>query len=448
MAIETGRIHWSSRFAFILAAAGSAIGLGNLWKFPYITGVNGGGAFVLIYLLCIMAIGVPILIAELYIGQNSQKNAVQAFEETHQKGTAWRMTGWMGILSAFLILSFYSVVGGWILDFSYSALANRFTGRSPAEIEGLLGNLFASPGTLIAWHFVFMGLTVAIVAGGIKNGIERWAKILMPLLLILLGALLIRSFFLPGFSQAMTFLFVPDTSQLTAGGIMEAVGHAFFTLSLGMGAMITYGSYLSKKENLSKIAFTVAFMDTGIALLAGIVIFSIVFSFGMEAGGGPALMFQTLPVLFSQMEGGYFIALAFFLLLAFAALTSAVSLLEVVVTYWVETHEKSRLQTTLISGSLIFTLGILCALSFNLLSGVTFRGMNFFDLFDAATSRIFLPFGGLLIALFYGWVLGPKAVQATLDKPVAHFLVIGLLWSARVLAPLAIFVVLMNGLFG
>lgn len=448
MSTETvERAHFTNRFFFILAAVGSAIGLGNIWKFPYIAGVNGGGAFVLVYLACIAVVGIPIFVAELYVGQRAQANAVKAFEVLHKKKTAWRGIGLMGVLSSFLILSFYSVVGGWVLDFEYRSVLNQFAGLSNVAVKDVLGSLFSSPGRQIFWHFVFMAATVGMVLGGIKKGIERWSKILMPALLLLLGFLMIRSFFLPGFGDAFHFLFSPDVSKLTSMGILEAVGHSFFTLSLGMGAMVTYGSYLSKKENLVKIAITVGFMDTAVALMAGFIIFSVVFSYGMEAGSGPTLMFQTLPMLFSQMTGGYFVSTAFFLLVAFAAFTSSISLLEVVVTYTVERYKISRTRATLTTGAAIFSLGILTVLSTNVLSDFKIIGLTFFDLFDKLTSSIFLPLGGLLFAVFYGWVLGPKAVAATVGKGKGLNLFYHIfLWTVRIFAPIAVVVVLVNGL--
>jgi NSS family neurotransmitter:Na+ symporter len=269
----------------------------------------------------------------------------------------------------------------------------------------------------------------------------------MPSLFILLFLLFVRAIFLPGFGQAVAFLFTPDTSKLTWGGVLEAVGHSFFTLSLGMGAMITYGSYLKKQEDLTRTAITVALLDTFIALAAGIVIFSIVFTFNLEPGSGPTLMFQTLPVLFAKMTGGYVVAVAFFALVAFAAFTSAVSLLEVVVTYWVDTHRKSRKATALIAGGMIYLLGILTVLSTNILAETKVTGLTFFDLFDKLTSSVFLPLGGLIISLFFGWILGPKAALAVVGKrPGAAFLATALVWLTRLVGPVALAFMLVNGL--
>jgi NSS family neurotransmitter:Na+ symporter len=432
--------------AFVLAASGSAIGLGNIWKFPYITGLNGGGAFVLVYLMCIAAVGLPIFIAELFIGRDSQCNAVTAFEELDKKSTPWRYVGFVGVLSAFMILSFYSVVGGWVVNFAFKSLTGQFAGQTDEAVKGIMSAMFADGPSQIMWHTLFMIVTISIVIGGVKGGIERANKVLMPTLLGILFLLLINAVFSEGFSESLVFLFSPDFSKLTGEAILEAVGHSFFTLSLGMGTMITYGSYLQKTESLPRIALTVAFMDTAIALLAGLVIFSAVFSYGFEPGSGPTLMFQTLPILFNKMPGGQLISVGFFVLVAFAAVTSAVSLLEVVVAYVDEKFKWPRLRSTLVIGAVIYCTGILCALSFNMLSHVQIFGVGFFDLFDIATSKFTLPIGGLLISLFFGWVLGPKAVERAIDKPVTSFLTLGLVWATRLIAPIAVAVTLWHGI--
>ncbi|MCB9255045.1 MAG: sodium-dependent transporter [Bdellovibrionaceae bacterium] len=441
------RTRWSNQLAFILAAIGSAVGLGNIWKFPYIAGENGGGAFVLVYLVCIAAIGIPIFIAELFIGQHAQCNAVAAFEKLTSKGTPWRVSGWIGVLAAFLILSFYSVVGGWVLSFLTKGIANRFVGQPAEVVRGYMASIIGDAKASIFWHTVFMAIVIGIVIMGIKDGVERWNKVLMPGFFALLVALFVRAAFLPGFPLALTFLFAPDTSRLTAAGILEAVGHSFFTLSVGMGAIITYGSYLGEKQELPRIAFLIGLADTLVAMIAGVVIFSIVFSAGLKPEAGPTLMFQTLPVLFASMAGGYYIAVAFFLLVLFAAVTSAVSLLEVVVAYVDEHWNLNRTKGTLLVGGVIYTLGLLCATSNNLLSHVTVLGYNFFSLFDTVSSNYLLPIGGLLISLFYGWVLGKKAIRSTLgahaDSP---FWLHSLLWCARILAPVGVFLVLLNSI--
>ena len=440
------RGHWSGRLGFVLAASGSAIGLGNIWKFPYMTGVNGGGAFVLIYLLCIAFVGLPILLAEIYIGRESQTNAIQAFEVLHKPGSPWRFAGFLGVLSAFLILSFYSVVGGWVLDFELSSLLGTLTSASDEEISGNLGALFSNPVKLIVWHTIFMILTVGIVTGGVTKGIERAARILMPILFFLLLALFVRVMFLDGFPEALTFLFTPNFSALSSEAVLEAVGHAFFTLSLGLGAMITYGSFMNRGSNLVATAWTVAILDTVIALVAGLVIFAVVFTYGSEPNSGPTLMFTTLPLLFKQMTGGYFVAVAFFMLVAFAALTSAISLLEVIVTYLTDVRRLSRLRAALGAGVIIWVLGILCALSFNLLAESKVLGFTFFDLFDFLTAKVFMPVGGVVISSYYGWVLGPRAIRATFSGEPSGLAYNVLLWSSRIIAPGSVIYMLWHGL--
>ena len=436
---------WSGRFAFILAAAGSAIGLGNIWKFPYITGENGGGAFVLIYLLCIALVGLPIFLAELYVGQKGGSDVISSFEKLDRPKTPWRLAGGFGLVSAVLILSFYSVVGGWILDFAYQSVTGQLFEGGEARIKGQLSTLLADPNRQILSHAIFMLSVMLIVLGGVKNGLERWNKILMPALLALLAWLLINAISLPGFGQAMSFLFSPDASKLTQDGLLEAVGHSFFTLSLGMGAILVYGSYLKSDQSLPKIAVTVAFMDTAIALIAGLVIFSVVFSYGLKAESGPGLIFATLPVLFSKMSGGHYLAMAFFLLVTFAAFTSAVSILEVAVSYWQNTFKLSRHKATLQCGLGIFSLGLLNVLSNNVLARFKIFGLTFFDLFDKLTSSYLLPLGGLVTCLFFGWKLGPKAMESFFSNPKG-LPAQAFLWTARIFAPLAVIIILLQKL--
>lgn len=439
------RSHWSSRLSFILVAIGSAVGLGNIWKFPYIAGENGGGLFVLIYLICIMVIGLPIFIAELYVGQKSQSNLVTAFEVLDKKKSKWAIVGWLGLVSAFLILSFYSVVGGWIIDYLVKSLTFSFSGKTDSQVQNMMTELFSSPFKQIGLHLLFMFLTFGIVIGGIAKGIERWSNILMPCFFVLLTGLLIYSATTPGFSQALSFLFSFNADKLTAAGVLEAVGHSFFTLSLGMGAIITYGSYLSPKENLLGTAVLIGFMDTIVALSSGIIIFSIVFSYNLDPSSGPTLMFQTLPVLFAKTPGGEYVSIAFFGLVLFAALTSAISLLEVMVSYFDESLNWDRKKTTSIICILLFLLGILSALSTNILS--TFyvvKKLTFFDTFDQLTSHYALPLGGLFISLFFGWKVGADKI----NEMVKNQLIAGvILWSTRVVAPLAILAMIINSIF-
>ena len=441
------RSQWGSRLAFILAAVGSAVGLGNLWKFPYIAGVNGGGAFVLIYLVCITLVGIPIFISELYIGQQGQSNSVQSFEILDKKGSWWQIPGWMGLISAFLILSFYSVVSGWIIDFEFKSIMGTLLNQSEEEIQGAFGSLLSNPLRQSLWFFVFVCLSVAIVWHGVQKGLERWNKILMPTLFLILIGLLFYSLSLDGFKEAFYFLFSWDTSKLTPKGVLEAVGHSFFTLSLGMGTILVYGSYLSKSERLPMVAVSVAILDTLVALVAGLIIFSIVFTFDLEPSSGPGLIFSTLPSLFAQMPGGYLLSATFFLLVTFAALSSAISILEVIVSYASEKYHMDRRKVLIIAGLLTYLLGLLSVFSFNKLSDFKILNHTFFDLFDTLTSNYLLPLGGLLTALFFGWKLGEKAVAKSLGNPSQKVLVQGLLWSVRVIAPLAILIIVLHTIY-
>ncbi len=438
------RESWSSRVSFVLAAAGSAIGLGNIWKFPYMAGESGGGAFVLVYLACIAVIAIPIFMAELFIGQKSQSSVLNAFNKVEGKNSPWQLCGWMGFTSV-IILSFYSVVGGWVLDFEFKSLMGSFSGLSTTEIEGLLSDLLASSTRQIFWHAIFMGIVTFIVYKGVKKGLEKWNKILMPTLMGLLLLLLFKALTLDGFGQTMTFLFVPHWEQLTWTSVLSAIGHSFFTLSLGMGAIMTYGSYLSTKETLPKLAITISILDTLIAIIAGIVIFSVVFSFGLEPGAGPSLIFSTLPSLFIQMTGGGLLSIAFFLLVAFAAITSAVSLLEVPVAALNEKYHISRQKATLMTSAVVFLTGILCALSFNHLSEFKIFGLTFFDFFDT-TSNWLLPLGGLVIALFIGW--RASASKELLEQITPRYYARDVfLWILRIVAPISIILIILGKFF-
>jgi NSS family neurotransmitter:Na+ symporter len=388
-----GRGSWSSSLGFVLAAAGSAIGLGNIWKFPYITGQNGGGAFILIYLGCVAFIGVPILLAEILIGRKTQRNPVGAFSAL-RPGTGWPAVGWLGVASGFVILSYYGVVAGWVLDYVVLSWRDSFSGHAPQEIYDLFASLEGSVPRQVFWQGLFMALTIGIVAGGVHGGIERGNKIMMPLLLIFLLGLVGYAAATQGAGAGYSFLLRPRWEQVSGQAFLDAMGQAFFSLSLGMGAMITYGSYLGPQENIFRSAWYVALGDTAIAMLAGLMIFPIVFTFNLESGAGPGLLFRTLPVAFAQLPAGWIVATVFFLLLTFAALTSAISLLEVVVAYFVDERAWSRPRAAVILGLVIFALGIPSATSENVLGWV-----------DSVASNYMLPVGGFCTALFAGWVM-------------------------------------------
>jgi NSS family neurotransmitter:Na+ symporter len=433
------RAHWGSRLGFILAAVGSAIGLGNIWKFPYITGEYGGGAFVLVYLLCVPLVGLPLMIAEFMIGRRAQQNPVGAFQKLHREGSIWQFAGWLGVASGLLILSYYSVVAGWALAYIFKAIAG-FAGTAE-QIQAQFGELVSNPAQAILWHTLFMALTIGIVIGGVKSGIERWSKILMPLLfLLLLGLMCYGLFFTHGGRQAIAFLFEPDFSKLTGEGVLSALGHAFFTLSLGMGAMITYGSYMGKSANLTRDAILISFLDTLIALMAGLAIFSMVFHYGLQPSQGPGLIFVTLPVLFA--ETGPWISVPFFVLLSFAALTSGISLLEVVVSYFIDKRGWKRSSATIVMGSVIYCLGVLCALP--MISIPFSGGVGWMDFFDVLTTNYMLPIGGLLTCLFVAWVMKDRDRSDEFGSSGGgyHALVITL----KVITPIAVIAVLLHGL--
>ncbi len=437
------RALWASRLGFILAAAGSAVGLGNIWKFPYITGLNGGGAFVLVYLVCIALVGLPIMMAELMIGRHTRRDAVGAFIKLEGRRSFWLSAGWVSVGAAFIILSYYSVVAGWTLDYIYRALIGSFSGQPPEVVESLFGGLITDGPRQIGWHLLFIVLCLGIVIGGVQKGIERWSKILMPLLFALLLLLFVNGMLSDGAQAGLAFMFRPDFSKLTPGAVLEALGHAFFTLSLGMAAMITYGSYLSRQENLFAAGLRVALLDTGIALMAGLAIFPVVFAVGLEPAAGPGLIFKTIPVVFSQLPGGYLLAVLFFLLLAFAALTSAISLLEAQVAYLIDERGWSRRRATGFLAGLAFVVGIPTALSYNTLGDWQLIGeRTFFDSVDLIASNYLLPISGLLIALYVGWFWNGSEEKEELIAggagwvyPVWHFLI-------RYVAPLAVAVIL------
>lgn len=413
---------WSSRFAFILAATGSAVGLGNIWKFPYITGENGGGAFVLVYLACILLIGIPVLIAETLLGRRGRQSPVGSMQQlTQSEGASswWRLIGWNGVIASFLVLSFYAVIGGWSLVYVGHAATGEFLCADSGAIGALFGGLLSSPGAMLFWHSLFMLLVVFIVARGVRHGLEKAITWLMPLLFILLLVLVAYAMTTGEFGRGVAFLFMPDFSSLTAEGVLVALGHAAFTLSIGIGVMMAYGSYLPDGVNIPKTALTIALLDVVVALLAGLAIFPIVFAEGLQASEGPGLIFQTLPLVFGQMAGGGFFGTLFFILLAMAAITSAISMLEPVVEWLEERKGISRLKGALLGGVTIWFVGIGTVLSFNhwadfyplaFIPGMD--GRNIFGIFDFMVSNLMMPLGGLVIALFAGWVLR----RETLDQ--------------------------------
>jgi NSS family neurotransmitter:Na+ symporter len=399
---------WSSRLAFILAATGSAVGLGNIWKFPYITGENGGGAFVFVYLLCVLLIGIPIMIAEVMLGRRGHRNPIETMELLTEEAGAdknWHYLGWMGVIAGLLILSYYSVIAGWASAYVVKAFTGSFFDANAVAIKTVFDDFVARPVRLIFWHSIFMLATMMIVVRGVNNGLEKAVQYLMPSLFVLMFLLVAYAMKMDSYYQGLHFLLFPDFSKLTGSSILTAMGHAFFTLSLGMGAIMVYGSYLPKNISIAKTALLIAGADTLVALMAGIVIFPIVFSNNLHPDSGPGLIFQTLPIAFGSMTGGWLMGILFFVMLVIAALTSSISLIEPAVAWLVENRGFSRVKACVWSGSLTWLLGLGTVFSFNVWSNVKLFDRTIFQLLDYLTANLMLPIGGFCIAVFAGWIM-------------------------------------------
>ena len=428
---------WIGKWTFILAATGSAVGLGNIWGFPYKAGTNGGGAFVLIYLGCILIIGIPIMISEIILGRragNSPINAMRSVALESNRSSSWQIVGWSGIFAGVLILSFYSVIAGICLNYIFISAASSGAITSPEQFT----NVISSPINLIFWHSVFMILTALIVSAGIKDGIGRMVKILMPLLGFLMIFMVIYSIINGDFSRAMSFLFAPDFSNVTSDTLLQAMGQAFFSLSLGMGSIIAYGAYMPKDQKVVSTSFTVASLDTLIAILAGLAIFPIIFAFNLEPNSGPGLVFVSMLSAFNQMQFGQFIGPLFFILLSVAALSSSISLLEPGVAYLSEENILSRRRSAEIISFFVWVLGIGSALSFNIWSDFYLIGdKNFLDSMDFIANQILLPLGGMLIAIFVGWFMKESLIKDELGS-ISKFLY--LLWRffVKFIAPVCV----------
>ena len=441
------RNHWSSRFGFILAAVGSAVGLGNIWKFPFITGMNGGGAFVLVYLVAILFCGLPILMAEFVIGRHSQKDVVGSFKELTPKSTFWSTIGWLNLSTAFIILSYYGVVAGWTLDYLYKSVTFSFSGQESEAVAAMFGELVTDPIRQLVCLTTFMALCLISVISGIKKGIERWNKVLMPTLFALLIFMAGYAMTTEGAAEGLRFMLYPDFSKLTINGVLEAIGHSFFTLSLAMGAMITYASYMDKKQAIYPVSIRIAFLDTMVAIIAGLAIFPIVFSANMEPGGGPGLIFKTLPQIFSTLPLGNLLACLFFLLLAFAALSSAISLLEVLTTFMIDEKKMDRKRATILMTIAVYIVGIPSALSYSVLSNVKlFKGMEVLDSLDYIASNIMLPIGGLLIAIYSGYVLNRSITKAEITENGQGYVRVFSIWyfTIRYIAPVAVLIIFLT----
>ena len=449
--------HWSSRIAFIMAAVGSAVGLGNIWRFPYIAGESGGGAFFVVYIACILLIGAPILMAELMIGRRGQMSPPNSYHDVarmHGKSGLWKGAGILGVVAAVLLLSFYSVIGGWSVAYLFGTATGAMAGTNATVAQNNFHGFLGDPLRLGAWHLVFMGATVWVVARGIKAGLEKAATWLMPSLFVFLLIIVGYAAVAGEFAHGLSFLFSTDFSKITGKVVLTAMGQAFFTLSLGMGTMITYGAYLSREVSIPRASGIIVVADTLVATLAGIAIFPIVFASGLEPGSGPGLVFITLPIAFAGMPGGTIIGTLFFALLVFAAITSSISILEPPVS-WLEEHKGYRRSSiAAIVGVLGWVIGLFAVLGYNILSDVhplafvsALAGKDILDSFDYIVSNILLPVGGLLAALFAGWVMSKETLLEELGVADGPFFRI---WRflARYVAPAAVFIVLVTSLKG
>ena len=452
MALSSDSKHgmWSSRWLFVLAAAGSAVGLGNIWKFPYIAGENGGGAFILIYLVCVTLIGVPIMIGEVLMGRHGRQSPINSMRGLVAKSKAsnwWVVIGWMGVVAGFLILSYYTVIAGWALNYVRLMVSGALVGVSPDQAGAVFDSFLASPWQLLFWHSLFMVFVVWIVSRGITGGIEKAVRWFMPLLFVLLIVLLGYAVQSGGFAQGLDFMIGFDWSKVTVDGWLVAMGQAFFTLSLGMGAIMAYGAYLPNDAKLGSTVFIIAGLDTLVAVLAGLAIFPIVFANGLESGQGPGLMFVTVPLAFGQMTGGVLFGTLFFVLVSFAAITSAISLTEPALAYLVEEYNAKRSRVAISLGVICWLLGIGTVLSFNVWADLHIvGGLTFFDFVDYVSQNIMLPLGGLLIALFVGFVVPKDLVREQLGLSDGLWATV---WAVAIqlIAPLGVAVVFLYTIY-
>ena len=443
------RSTWRNRWTFMLATAGSAIGLGNIWKLPYMIGVNGGSAFVLVFIACIFIVGIPLMMTEILLGRRAQKNPYNGIEALAMEAKAspyWKLLGGMGMLTGLLILSFYSVIGGWVLSFITEAAKGSFIGITAAQSTRNFNHLLASPLTLLFWHTIFICLTMGVVARGVNSGLEKANNILIPALFVILLILLGYSMSVGDMQTAYHFMFSLDFSKITPVAVLSALGHAFFSLSLGMGSVMVYGSYLQRHVSIARTTIYIALADTMLGLLVGLAIYALVFANNLAPNAGPGLIFQTLPIAFGHMPWGSFIATLFFMLIAFAAWTSAISLVEPTIAWIVENTSISRKVSATALGFAVWMLGIAVLLSFNDWQHVKIVfGLNIFETLDKLTSTILLPLGGLLMAIFAGYFMKKDHVQDELNLDNRGFK----LWriTNNYIAPIAIIAVFLY-LFG
>ncbi len=437
--MEHKRAGFATRLGAIAATVGSAVGLGNIWRFPYEAGQNGGGAFIIVYIACVALLGIPVMLSEFIIGRSTHSNMKGALRKLAPKSKVYNMA-YICILGAVLVLSFYSVVCGWVVEYIWQAVMGGMQGHTPQEYSAMFSGFVASPWKGVMWTLLFLFINFAVLLRGVQKGIERISSILMPLLFVILIVFCINSLMLPNSHKGLEFLFSPDFSALTWRGVVDAFGQAFMSLSLGVACLVTYASYFNDETSLTKDAVVIASLDTLVAILSGIVIFPAVFSFGMQPEAGPKLVFEILPAVFQQMAGGYFWAILFFILLFFASLTSTISLSEIFINFLIEEHHLTRKKATWISAIVVVVLAVLCALSFNVLSSFKVFGMNLFDLFNYVSSNVFMLLGGLFTAVFVGWFIDRRVVveqlanKGRLNVPVMNYL----MFCLRYVAPVAV----------
>ncbi|MBR5086134.1 MAG: sodium-dependent transporter [Muribaculaceae bacterium] len=437
------RTGFTTRMGAIAATVGSAVGLGNIWRFPYQAGENGGGAYILVYLICILLLGVPIIMSEFIIGRSTHKSMKGAIEEL-TPGSPFKLFAYVGVFGAVLICGYYSVVCGWVIEYLWTSADGTLLGHTPEQYSSIFTNFIGSPQRCVIWTILFMVLNFLVLSRGIKNGIERIANIMMPLLFVLLIVFCVNSLMLPGSSKGMEFLFNVDFGNLGWEGVVDAMGQAFMSLSLGVTCLITYSSYFNDDSKLMKDAVTISALDTLVAILSGIVIFPAVFSFGLEPGAGPKLIFEILPTIFQQMPGGTIWAVLFFVLLFFASITSTISLSEIPITFLIDEYKISRGKALIITAVLMTAIAVVSALSFSVLSDVKLLDRNIFDFLDYVGPNFFMLLGGLVTAIYVGWILNKDVVHDQLTNGGMHrsrFVQPYIIFCLRYIAPIAIILI-------
>lgn len=434
---------WSSRWMFIMAATGSAVGLGNIWKFPYMTGQYGGSSFVIVYLLCVLLVGLPILVAEIMIGRRGNSSPAEATGKLaveSGKSRNWWCLGFLGMLTAFLFLSVYSIIAGWTANYVVRSLQGSFTGLTPTQIGLMFDEFLADPWQLFIWHTFFMLVTVLIVARGLKEGLERAIRWMVPGLFLIIIVLVGYALSTPGFAEGIKFMFRVDWSAINTQSFLSALGHSFFTLSVATASMMIYGAYLERKASIARIAVTIATLDTLVALMAGMAIFPLVFTYGLPHDQGPSLVFKTLPIAFGEMPGGFLIGALFFLLLLLAALGSSISLVEPIVAWLIERWNMKRTVAAWCSSLLIWVLGFAALLSFNYWEDIRIFGLwTYYTFVDGLVSLVLLPVGGLLLAVFAGWVMQEQYTKEELNMPARLYTI----WRfiVRYFSPIAVLII-------